>query len=79
MAKRVFRIVIEVEGGATMFDSTNSKKQVDEWVDAATASDKATSISIYRFNKDTGAYNLAQRMTKIPADPTDRPIGFGRW
>ena len=30
--KRKFRISIEVDGGMTLFDSTNSQKQVDEFV-----------------------------------------------
>ena len=45
--KRKFRISIEVDGGMTLFDSTNSQKQVNEWIEAFTKTSKAKSIKVY--------------------------------
>lgn len=76
--KRKYRIVVEVEGGMTLFDSTNSTKQVEEWIDAATKGGKAKSIKIYTLNNTIGAYGLDRCIEKAE-EPVERVIGFGRW
>jgi len=73
--RRKFRISIEVEGGMTLFDSTNSEKQVNEWIKAATESDKAKSIKVYELNPQVGAYALTTAIERKDV----REVGFGRW
>ena len=77
--KRKFRISIEVNGGMTLFDSTNSEKQVNEWIKAFTETDKAKSIKVYELNAQVGAYTLAKTIERKDETPLVREIGFGRW
>ena len=79
MAKnKTFQIVIEVENGMTIFDSTNSKKEAQEWIDAYTASGQAKSVTIYEKSDESGGYEIAKRICKRENKPT-RLVGFGRW
>jgi len=79
MAKvKNFQIVVEVENGLTIFDSTNSKKEVQEWIDAYTASGQAKSVTIYEKSGENGVYEIAKRICKREDNPT-RLVGFGRW
>ena len=79
MAKvKNFQVVIEVENGMTIFDSTDSKKEVKKWVDAFTSNGQAKSVTVYAHNADIGAYEVAQRICKKVESPT-RLVGFGRW
>ena len=77
--KRKFRISIEVDGGMTLFDSTNSQKQVNEWIEAFTKTSKAKSIKVYSLNTQVGACELAQTLERKDETPLVREIGFGRW
>lgn len=77
--KRKFRISIEVDGGMTLFDSTNSAKQVEEWVKAFTETNKAKSVKVYELNPQVGAYALTQHLERKDETPLVREIGFGRW
>ena len=79
MAKvKNFQVVIEVENGVTIFDSTNSKKEVQEWIDAYTANGQAKSVTVYERNEKIGAYEIARRVCRNIELPT-RLVGFGRW
>ena len=77
--KRKFRISIEVEGGMTLFDSTNSEKQVNEWIKAFTETNKAKSVKVYTLNPQVGAYALDRCIERSDETPLVREIGFGRW
>jgi hypothetical protein len=79
MAKtKAFQIVVEVENGQTIFDSTNDKKQVEEWIDAFTTQDHAKRITVYAYRTQTKGYEVAQRLERKTHSPT-RLVGFGRW
>lgn len=77
--KRKFRISIEVAGGMTLFDSTNSAKQVDEWIKAFTETETAKSVKVYELNPQVGAYTLKRAIERKDETPLVREIGFGRW
>ena len=79
MAKvKNFQIVVEVENGLTIFDSTNSKKEVQEWIDAYTANGQARSVTIYERSGENGGYEMTRRICRREESPT-RLVGFGRW
>ena len=68
MAKvKNFQVVIEVENGVTIFDSTNSKKEVQEWIDAYTANGQAKSVTVYERNEKIGAYEIVVRKSSKTA------------
>lgn len=80
MAKKQknFKVIIEINEDATIFDSTNSKKEVKEWIKAATESNKARSIKVYRL-ADNGGYTLDKEIVRRDEPAVERAIGFGRW
>lgn len=79
MAKtKAFQVVIEIENGQTIFDSTNDKKEVKEWIDAFTTQDRAKCITVYTYRAQTKGYEVAQRLERKNQSPT-RLVGFGRW
>ena len=73
-----FKVIIEISEDATIFDSTNSKKEVKEWIKAATESNTARSIKIYRL-ADNGGYALDKEIVRRGEPAVERVIGFERW
>ena len=78
MRVKTFQIVIEVDNGMTIFDHTNSEKEIDEWVNAFTSNQSAKSITIYEHNKRVGAYEITRRISRREENPI-RLVGFERW
>lgn len=78
MKAKTFQIVIEVDNGMTIFDRTNNKKEIDEWVDAFTSNQSAKSITIYEHNKKVGAYEVTRKINRAEEKPI-RLVGFERW
>ena len=79
MAKvKNFQIVVEVVNGLTIFNSTNSKKEVQEWIDAYAEDDRAKSVTIYERNGKNGVYEMTHRICHKEENST-RLVGFGRW
>lgn len=78
MKAKTFQIVIEVDNGMTIFDRTNNKKEIDEWVNAFTSNQSAKSITIYEHNKKVGAYEVTRRIDRKEEKPI-RLVGFERW
>ena len=78
MKVKTFQIVIEVDNGMTIFDRTNSAKEIDEWVNAFTSNQSAKSITIYEHNKKVNAYEVTRKINR-KEEKSIRLVGFGRW
>ena len=79
--KKKFQVIIEHdETDIAVIDSTNKKKDVDEWLDLFKRESKeGSTIKVYECDKQ-GVYALAVSVTHKREDvPAERTIGFGRW
>lgn len=68
-----FQVIVELENGITIFDSTNETAEVADWLKTFEESVQATSIKVYQKDKQ-GVYTLSASQNKT----YERKIGFCR-
>ena len=72
ISTKTYQVIVAV-GDKMLFENTNSKKSVDEWLDSFNENGQATSIKIYK-HIGHGGYELVHSQTR----ETERKIGFCR-
>ena len=78
---KTYQIIIELEDGTAVMDSTNKKDKVDMSVAAFNQMAVPNShLKVYQLDNSGLGYSLvhAKKIEGAPA-PEKRPIGFDRW
>ena len=72
---KTYQVVITIEK-KVLFDATNDKAVVDEWLNAVDTSASPVNVQVYKFT-DT-CYELVAEKAKVKPSNEYRPVGFCR-